>query len=124
MNAADLAPIAHEARTQSPFDLFLIFAGASIVATTWQVGASLGTISTSAAIGIIAIGSLIGASFTSLLAPVGVTLSGPTLRGDERVGVGVDADRAEGVFEQAQAGQGRVGHGVSRAASMAAMRVA
>ena len=31
MNAADLAPVAHEARTQSPFDLFLIFAGASIV---------------------------------------------------------------------------------------------
>jgi purine-cytosine permease-like protein len=79
MNAADLAPVAHEARTQSPFDLFLIFAGASIVATTWQVGASLGTISTSAAIGIIAIGSLIGASFTSLLAPVGVTLGVPSI---------------------------------------------
>lgn len=79
MNAADLAPVADEARTQSPFDIFLIFAGASIVATTWQVGASLTDITTPAAIAVIAIGSLVGAAFTSLLAPVGVRLGVPSI---------------------------------------------
>lgn len=79
MNAADLSPVADDARTQSPFDLFLIFAGASIVATTWQVGATLGDVTTSSAIAVIAIGSLLGASFTALLAPVGVRLGVPSI---------------------------------------------
>ncbi len=79
MNAADLSPVAADARTQSPLDLFLIFAGASIVATTWQVGASLGDIPTSTAIAIITLGSLVGASFTALLAPVGVRLGVPSI---------------------------------------------
>ncbi len=41
MQAADLGPVPAEARTQSPLDLFLIFAGANIVATTLVTGASL-----------------------------------------------------------------------------------
>ena len=42
MQAADLSPVAPDAQTQSGWDLFLIFAAANIVATTLQVGASLG----------------------------------------------------------------------------------
>ncbi len=41
MNAADINPIPPAERTQSPLDLFIIFAGANIVATTLQVGAAL-----------------------------------------------------------------------------------
>src|SRR3972149_6175940 len=41
MRAADLGPIPRADRTQPAFDLFLIFVGANIVATTMQVGASL-----------------------------------------------------------------------------------
>ena len=35
MNAADLEPIPGDQKTQAPFDLFLIFAGANVVATTF-----------------------------------------------------------------------------------------
>ena len=42
MHAADLGPVSPDQRTQSAVDLFLIFAGANIVATTLQVGASVG----------------------------------------------------------------------------------
>ena len=41
VNAADIGPVATTDQTQSPFDLFLIFVGANVVATTFQVGASL-----------------------------------------------------------------------------------
>lgn len=41
MNAADISPVPPADRTQSPLDLFIIFAGANIVATTLQVGAAL-----------------------------------------------------------------------------------
>ena len=41
MNAADIGPIAPADRRQSPLDLFVIFACANIVATTFQTGASL-----------------------------------------------------------------------------------
>ena len=36
MEAADLSPIPSAKQTQSPFDLFLIFAAANVVATTMQ----------------------------------------------------------------------------------------
>ena len=42
MEAADLSPIPESRQTQSPFDLFLIFAAANVVATTLQTGAVLG----------------------------------------------------------------------------------
>ena len=41
MRPVDLSPIGAEQQTETPFDLFLIFVGANIVATTLQVGASL-----------------------------------------------------------------------------------
>ena len=42
MDAADLSPVPEAQRTQSPVDLFLIFAAANVVATTMQTGAALG----------------------------------------------------------------------------------
>ena len=41
MQAADLGPVPDAEKTQSPVDLFLIIAGANLVATTLQTGASL-----------------------------------------------------------------------------------
>lgn len=41
MNAAGVGPVAPSDQTQSPIDLFLIFVGANVVATTFQVGAGL-----------------------------------------------------------------------------------
>ena len=41
MQAADIRPVEPAAQNQSTLDLFLIFVGANIVATTFQVGASL-----------------------------------------------------------------------------------
>jgi len=41
MHSVELTPVADTDQTQRPFDLFLIFAGANIVATTLQIGASL-----------------------------------------------------------------------------------
>ncbi len=41
MQAADLGPVPEAEKTQSPVDLFLIIAGANLVATTLQTGASL-----------------------------------------------------------------------------------
>jgi purine-cytosine permease-like protein len=42
VDAADLSPVPEAQRTQSAFDLFLIFAAANVVATTMQTGAALG----------------------------------------------------------------------------------
>ena len=41
MQAADLGPVPDAEKTQTPVDLFLIIAGANLVATTLQTGASL-----------------------------------------------------------------------------------
>jgi len=41
VNAATIRPVDRAGQTQSTADLFLIFVGANIVATTFQVGASL-----------------------------------------------------------------------------------
>jgi purine-cytosine permease-like protein len=41
MRSVDLSPIGPDEQRESPLDLFLIFVGANIVATTLQVGASL-----------------------------------------------------------------------------------
>jgi purine-cytosine permease-like protein len=80
MQAADIHPVPPADRTQSPFDLFVIFAGANIVATTLQVGASLssGTTST-AAIAVIVAGTLAGSLLVAALAPIGPRLGVPSI---------------------------------------------
>lgn len=80
MNAAQLAPVAPHERTQPPFDLFLIFAGANIVATTIVTGASLApSFSTRTALALIAAGTLAGSTLVAALAPVGPRLGVPSI---------------------------------------------
>ncbi len=80
MNAADVAPVPPGQRTQTAFDLFIIFAGANIVATTLQVGASLaGAFTQAAALGLIAAGSLGGSLLVAALAPLGPRLGVPSV---------------------------------------------
>lgn len=80
MNAIELGPVAPGDRTQSAFDLFLIFAGANIVATTFQVGASLATgFDTASALALIAAGSVAGSALVASLAPLGPRLGVPSV---------------------------------------------
>ena len=72
VDAADLSPVPEAQRTQSPFDLFLIFAAANVVATTMQTGAALGLrYGGSQPIGIALTGAVFGALLVAVLAPVG-----------------------------------------------------
>ncbi len=85
MQPVDLDPIAAKDQTSSPLDLFLIFVGANIVATTLQVGASLPpTFTALAAFGTIAVGVIGGSLLTGLLAPTGHPEPGPC--GSEKAG--------------------------------------
>jgi NCS1 family nucleobase:cation symporter-1 len=80
MKAADLGPVADGQRTQAPLDLFLIFAGANVVATTLQVGASLsGVLPRGAAFGVIAAGCVLGAALVAALVPTGTRLGVPSI---------------------------------------------
>lgn len=80
MQAADLTPVPAEARTQSGWDLFLLFAAANIVATTLQVGASLGGDHSAARVGgTVFAGATLGAAMVALLAPVGSRLGVPSM---------------------------------------------
>lgn len=80
MNAADIRPAAPAEQTQSPFDLFLIFVGANIVATTFQVGASLAaSFSVRATMALVAVGSVAGAALVAALAPLGPRLRVPSV---------------------------------------------
>ena len=80
MQAADLSPIPAERRTQSGWDLFLLFAAANIVATTLQVGASLGPgLPASRMFLAVGLGSVIGAAMVAALAPVGSRLGVPSM---------------------------------------------
>ncbi len=80
MDAADLSPVPETARTQSPIDLFLIFAAANVVATTMQTGAALGSRYTgSAAIGIAMAGAVFGAALVAMLAPIGSRTGLPSM---------------------------------------------
>jgi nucleobase:cation symporter-1, NCS1 family len=80
MHAADIRPIAPSDQQQSTVDLFLIFVGANIVATTFQVGASLAASFTlAAALGLIALGSVAGAALVAALAPLGSRLRVPSV---------------------------------------------
>ncbi len=80
MQAADLTPVAADAQTQSGWDLFLIFAAANIVATTLQVGASLGGVTAPGQmLGVVAVGAVLGAGLVAALAPMGSRLGVPSM---------------------------------------------
>lgn len=80
MDAADLSPVPEAQRTQSPFDLFLIFAAANVVATTMQTGAALGRqYVESQAIAIALFGAVFGALLVAVLAPVGSRTGVPSM---------------------------------------------
>lgn len=79
-NPADIAPVPPEQRTQSAFDLFLIFVGANIVATTLVTGASLWpAFSVREALALVFVGSVAGAALVAVLAPVGPKLGVPSI---------------------------------------------
>lgn len=79
MHSADLGPVAERDQTQRPLDLFLIFVGANIVATTLQIGASLPNLAFGPAVAVIACGALAGALLVAILAPVGSRLRVPSI---------------------------------------------
>src|SRR5262245_25578285 len=80
MTAADIGPVAAHEQTQSAWDLFLIFVGANVVATTLQVGASLASsFSLASAMTLIVFGSLAGAVLVAALAPVGSRVRVPSV---------------------------------------------
>ena len=79
MEAADLSPVPESSRTQPPFDLFLIFAAANVVATTMQTGAVLGARYSSGVWPLIIVGSVVGAGMVAMLAPVGSRSGVPTI---------------------------------------------
>lgn len=80
MNAADIGPIAPTDRRQPPLDLFVIFACANIVATTFQTGASLvPSFSLTSALALVAIGSLAGSLLIAILSAVGPRLGVPSV---------------------------------------------
>ena len=80
MNAAEIGPVQPGGQNQSSLDLFLIFVGANVVATTFQVGASLAssfTLRTSMLL--ILAGSAAGAALVAALAPIGSRLRVPSV---------------------------------------------
>lgn len=80
VHAADLTPVPADRRTQSGWDLFLIFAAANIVATTLQVGASLGAaVPPGAMFAVVFVGACLGAAIVAALAPVGSRLGVPSM---------------------------------------------
>jgi NCS1 family nucleobase:cation symporter-1 len=80
VNAADIRPAAPAEQTQSTVDLLLIFVGANIVATTFQVGASLASsFSLPATMALVAVGSVAGAALVAALAPLGPRLRVPSV---------------------------------------------
>ena len=80
MQAVELGPVPPSQRTQPASDLFLIFAGANLVATTLVTGASLlGAGSLPLALGLVALGSLAGAALVAVLSPAGPRLGVPSM---------------------------------------------
>ena len=80
MQAADLSPVPVASRTQSGWDLFLVFAAANIVATTLQVGASLGaSLAPGRMLAVVVAGACLGAALVAALAPVGSRLGVPSM---------------------------------------------
>jgi len=80
MDAADLSPIPESERTQSAFDLFLIFAAANVVATPLQTGAVLASrYGSSDALILVLAGAVFGSLLVALLAPVGSRFGVPSM---------------------------------------------
>lgn len=80
MKPADISTIPTAEQQQSALDLFLIFVGANVVATTFQVGASLASSFTIAvSMALIVAGSVIGAALVAALAPLGSRLGVPSI---------------------------------------------
>lgn len=80
MNAVDIGPVSPADRRQSPFDLFLIFAGANIVATTLQTGASLvPAFGLADAMSLVMVGTVLGSALVALLARLGPRLGVPSV---------------------------------------------
>ena len=80
MQSVELGAVPPNERTQSAFDLFLIFVGANVVATTLQVGASLaGRWSFGHAMLLILIGAFGGAALVAALSPLGPRLGVPSI---------------------------------------------
>lgn len=80
MDAADISPVPESERVQPPFDLFLIFVAANVVATTLQTGAALGSrFGGSTAILLTIFGAGFGALLVALLAPVGSRFGAPSM---------------------------------------------
>ncbi|MEI6668953.1 MAG: cytosine permease [Acidobacteriota bacterium] len=80
MNAADIGQVPSSARTQRALDLFWIFAGANIVATTLQVGATLAADFTPATALLLIVAAAVGGSaLVASLAVVGPRLGVPSV---------------------------------------------
>ncbi|MGA7990470.1 MAG: cytosine permease [Thermoanaerobaculia bacterium] len=80
MQAADLGPVPDSEKTQSPVDLFLIVAGANLVATTLQTGASLApAFGPGQAALLVAGGVVLGAALVAALTPLGPRLGVPSV---------------------------------------------
>lgn len=79
MHSVELGPVQASDQRQTPLDLFLIFVGANIVATTLQIGASLPGLALVPALLVITAGALGGALLVALLAPVGSRLRVPSI---------------------------------------------
>ena len=80
MNPADIGQIPSSARTQRALDVFWIFAGANIVATTLQVGAALATgFGQASALILIAAGATGGSLLVASLAVLGPRLGVPSV---------------------------------------------
>lgn len=79
MQSVELGAVDDAHQTQRPLDLFLIFAGANIVATTLQTGGWVTGFSIPMAMLIIAVGTISGAWLVAALAPVGSRLRVPSI---------------------------------------------
>jgi purine-cytosine permease-like protein len=80
VNAVEIGPVAPAQRAQPALDLFLIFACANIVATTFQTGASLvPAFGLRSALGLIAVGSIGGSLLIAALATLGPRLGVPSV---------------------------------------------
>jgi len=80
LSAIEIGRVPDSERTQSPLDLFWIWAGADIVATTFAVGASLTpAFETRTALALMLVGSFAGALLIAALAPLGPKLGVPSI---------------------------------------------
>jgi purine-cytosine permease-like protein len=72
-------PVAPHERTQPAFDLFLIFAGANIVATTLVTASLAGSFTVRTAPLLIVAGALFGSALVAALAPSVPRLGAPSI---------------------------------------------